>query len=85
MKNGIHRNPIDWWIGDIGPRRQLRYFWDEYLVWGGISGDDYTLLCILPATGGRDITTQARNVNVTVPRAFMGLLVLRDNLETALL
>jgi hypothetical protein len=71
MKNGIHWNPINWWTDDTDPRRQLRYFRDEYLVWGGISGDDYTLLCIFPVTDGRDITTQVGNMRVIVPRVFM--------------
>lgn len=71
MKNGIHWNPINWWIDDTGPRRQLGYFRDEYLVWGDISGDDYTLLCISSATNGQDITTEVRNMRVTVSRAFM--------------
>lgn len=44
-----------------------------------------TLLCIFPATNNWDITTQVRNIRVTVPRAFMDYWSSSDNLETVLM
>ena len=34
-------------------RRRLSYYRDEYLIYGGISADDYAILAISPAGGDK--------------------------------
>jgi hypothetical protein len=54
----------------IHPRRRLSNHRDEYLIYGGISADDYAILAIFPA-GGNEVYRQVDGHSVPLPAAYL--------------
>jgi hypothetical protein len=58
----------------IHPRRQLSHHRDEYLIYGGISADDYAILAIFPA-GGDEMRHQVGGHWIPLPGAYLEYLL----------
>jgi hypothetical protein len=58
-------------VGGSDSHCRLRYYKNECLVWGGISGDNYALLAILPATDSWETMIQLKGLNIALLKAFM--------------
>ena len=54
---------------DVDRRRQLRYFWDKYLVHGGVSRYKDAILASIPADG-REVTVDEGGRPTRVPSSF---------------
>jgi hypothetical protein len=54
----------------IHPRRRLSHHRDEYLIYGGISADDYAILAIFPA-GGDEMRCQVGGHSIPLPGAYL--------------
>lgn len=64
-------------------RRKLRNHRDEYLVYGGIFGEDYAILSVIPADGSEE-SVRVGATPIGLPSRFLdGLTMsLEDELET---
>ena len=54
---------------NVDRRRQLRYFSDEYLVYGTISADSYVILSVIPGDGD-EVTVHDDSLPIRVPSSF---------------
>ena len=57
-------------VSSVHPRRQLSHHRDEYLIYGGISADDYAILAILPA-GGNEVRCRIDGHWIPLPAAYL--------------
>jgi hypothetical protein len=57
----------------IHPRRRLSHHRDEYLIYGGISVDDYAILATFPA-GGDEVRYQVDGHCIPLPATYLGYL-----------
>lgn len=64
-------------------RRKLRNHRDEYLVYGGIYGEDYAILSVIPADGSEEIV-RVGAAAIRLPLRFLNGLTMsvEDELET---
>jgi hypothetical protein len=54
----------------IHPRQRLSHHRDEYLIYGGISADDYAILATFPA-GGDEVRYQVDGHCIPLPAAYL--------------
>jgi hypothetical protein len=59
------------------PRRRLQYYRNEYLVWGGISADDYRILAVFPGDALEDPSCCALPIEASRPSCWAILRTIR--------